>query len=280
MRVAVGDGVRLYVDVDGLGLVPDGSRMVERPTVVMLHGGPGSDHSLYKSTSSPDFSDIAQVVYYDHRGNGRSDLGDPATDWNLDVWADDVVRLCDALGIEKPIIIGESFGGMVAQRYLARHPEHPSKVVLGCTAPRLDADVIAAAFERVGGSEARDAALEFWSKGPEAIGGYLQHCIPLYSVDPVDTEAMARSIMNFEVMGHFQASEQATMDLADGLAAAICPVLVVGGELDPVCPIEMSELIVAALVNAEVTFERLPGASHNDVGHRAEAAIRRFITGN
>ena len=120
MRVDIGGGLRLFVDVDGPELVPEAARMVARPTVVLLHGGPGSDHSWFKS-SPVGVDDLAQVVYYDHRGNGRSDRGSSA-DWTLDVWADDVVRLCDTLGIERPIVLGESFGGMVAQRYLARHP--------------------------------------------------------------------------------------------------------------------------------------------------------------
>ena len=106
---------------------------------------------------------------------------------------------------------------------------------------------------------------------------YLQFCMPLYSVDQIDTAVMARAVMNFEVMGHFQAGEQGTMHLGAGLAAATCPVLVAGGELDPVCPIEMSEEIVASLVNADVTFERIPNASHDDVGRRSEAAVRSFI---
>jgi len=278
MRIDIGDGIRLFVDVDGPGLVPDGPKMVERPTVVRLHGGPGMDHSWVKPDRAVDFTDIAQVVYYDHRGNGRSDVGS-TDDWTLDVWADDVVALCDALGIEKPIVIGESFGGFVAQRYLARHPDHPDRVVLGCTSPRIDIEVIAAAFERVGGEQAVLAAREFWTLGPEAIFDYLEHCMPLYSVEPPDDDLLGRAVMNLDVMGHFQGGERTTMDLTAGLAAASCPVLVLGGELDPVCPIEMSEEIVAALVNADVTFERIPDASHDDVVHRAEAALRAFITG-
>jgi pimeloyl-ACP methyl ester carboxylesterase len=278
MRVDVGGGVRLYVDVDGPGLVPDGERMVERPTVVLLHGGPGMDHSGFKSATSPDLSDIAQVIYYDHRGNGRSDPGE-RDDWVLDVWADDVVRLCDALGITEPVVVGQSFGGFVAQRYLARHPDHPSRVVLGCTSPRLDVDTIAAAFERFGGPLAADAAREFWTKGPEAIAGYAEHCLPLYTVEPPDPALLARTVMNLEVMGHFQAGEQLTMDLAPGLDAATCPVLVIGAELDPVCPIEMSDEIVDALVNADVTYVRLPDASHGDVARRSEGSVRAFITG-
>lgn len=180
MRIDIGDGVRLYVDIDGAGLVPDGPAMVERPTVVLLHGGPGMDHSMFKARSGVDLTDLAQVVYYDHRGNGRSDRGSP-DDWNLDTWADDVVRLCDALGIEHPIVVGASFGGFVAQRYLSRHPDHPARVALICTSPRLDADVVAGAFARLGDPEAADAARRFWGGDSSAGLDYLTHCTPLSS---------------------------------------------------------------------------------------------------
>ncbi len=148
MRVDIGGGTRLYVDIDGAGLVPDGATMRQRPTILFLHGGPGMDHSLFKSSRLTELSDVAQLVFYDHRGQGRSDGSDP-TEWNLDQWADDVVALCDALEITDPIVYGASFGGMVAQRYLARHPHHPSKVVLACTSARIDVDAIVDAF-RVG----------------------------------------------------------------------------------------------------------------------------------
>ncbi|MEA2837965.1 MAG: hypothetical protein QOD89_2515 [Bradyrhizobium sp.] len=73
MHVLV-NGVRLFFDVEGAGLVPDGPAMREKPTLLLLHGGPGADHLIYK----PDYSaltDIAQVVHLDYRGNGRSDDG-------------------------------------------------------------------------------------------------------------------------------------------------------------------------------------------------------------
>src|SRR6476659_8330186 len=114
------NGARLYVDVEGAGLVPDGPRMREKPTLLLLHGGPGFDHALFKPAFSA-VADIAQVIYYDHRGNGRSGGDDPAT-WNLAQWGDDVKGLCDALGIAKPIVLGHSFGGYVAQAYATRHP--------------------------------------------------------------------------------------------------------------------------------------------------------------
>ena len=77
------NGTRLWFDVDGPALVPDGSEMRQRPTVVLVHGGPGSfDHSYFK----PDFARLAehaQVVYLDLRGHGRSDWGDAAA-WSFE----------------------------------------------------------------------------------------------------------------------------------------------------------------------------------------------------
>ena len=73
--------------------------------------------------------------------------------------------------------------------------------------------------------------------------------------------------------------EGASMQLEAGLAGARCPVLVVGGELDPVCPIEMSERIAAALPPDLVTLVRIPGASHIDVASDAAIdVIKEFVT--
>ncbi len=127
MHVSV-NGVRLFFDVEGTRLVPDGHLMREKPTLLLLHGGPGADHSIYRPAYSA-LSDIAQIVYLDHRGNGRSEDG-PRERWTLAQWGDDVRAFCDALGIVDPIVLGASFGGMVAMSYATRHPDHPSKLVL------------------------------------------------------------------------------------------------------------------------------------------------------
>jgi proline iminopeptidase len=278
MRIDIGGGMRLFVDIDGLGLVPAGPKMQSRPTLLLLHGGPGMDHSMYKASTLSGLTDVAQVVYYDHRGQGRSDPGTPA-DWTLDTWADDVVRLCDALGIERPIVYGASFGGMVAQRYIARNPDHPAKVVLACTSARLDVAVIEAAFAKVGGTEAASVARRFWEGDAEALGDYIEICMPLYSVGPPELEVMARIAMNVDVLQHFQNGEQHTMDLRAGLAAARCPVLVLGGALDPVTPIETNEEVAASLPSEHVRFEHLGDVSHLEVGGDAGTdLVRSFIT--
>jgi pimeloyl-ACP methyl ester carboxylesterase len=132
--VEIEPGVRLFFDVHGCSHIPGEGRLDKRPTLLLLHGGPGSDHSVFKPVALP-LAEHMQLVFYDHRGMGRSDRCS-ADQWNLDVWADDIVRFCDALSIADPFVLGASFGGMVAMRYLARHPGHAAKVVLMCTRQR------------------------------------------------------------------------------------------------------------------------------------------------
>ena len=136
MLIRIAPEVQLFVDIEGPGFVPDGPRLREKPTLMLLHGGPGFDHSSFKPLFSR-LADVAQIVYVDHRGHGRSSRR-PASEWTLDTWADDIVRLSDALGIVKPVVLGQSFGGFVAQRYIARHPGHAGKVILSSTAPALN----------------------------------------------------------------------------------------------------------------------------------------------
>ena len=126
-------GTEIYFDVDGAGLVPDGDRMVDRPVLFLLHGGPGGDHTGFKSTVAR-LVDVAQLVYIDHRGSGRSTPADPAT-YTLEENIDDVDALRDYLGLESICLLGSSYGGMVAQGYAIRYPGRVSNLVLCATAP-------------------------------------------------------------------------------------------------------------------------------------------------
>jgi proline iminopeptidase len=280
MRIDIGDGVRLYVDVDGQGLVPVDGKLVERPTVLLLHGGPGLDHATYK-LGLHELRDVAQVVMYDHRGHGRSDWR-TADEWNLDTWADDVVRLCDALGVERPIVLGNSFGGFVAQHYLARHPTHPAKVVLSSTVARWNLDACLDAFRALGGDEAEAAARAFWTEPTaEHRNTYLRVCGPLYTQTPGNVFAGVETIRNDALFTHWNDGENQTFDLRPGLAEAQCPVLVLAGELDPVCPMVGAEEIVAALPPQHVQYERFQHSGHGvfrDEPERAMAVLREFIT--
>jgi proline iminopeptidase len=272
-------GVRLFFDVEGAKLVPDGPELRERPTLVLLHGGPGFDHSSFKPLFSA-LAGVAQVVYLDHRGNGRSDRSDPGR-WCLDDWADDLRAFCDALEIERPVVLGQSFGGMVAMAYAARHPEHPGGLILSSTAARMRLDRVLDAFERLGGAEARGAAEAYWrAPGPDTLPEYARLCFPLYNRRPRDPDVDRRTRWNFDVMFHFGGGEDRTMDLLPGLARVRCPALVLAGEDDPITPPGDAEDIAAGLPPGLGRLERFPGCGHGvfrDAPEAGLAAIRAFL---
>lgn len=258
------NGQKLFFDVVGEKLKIEGPALREKPTLIVMHGGPGFDHARMR----PDFdhfAEMAQVIYLDHRGNGRSQPSDPRT-WTLDQWGDDVKGLCDVLGIEKPFVFGQSFGGMVAQSYLTRHPDHAAGVVLSSTAARMDLAHIFDFFERKGGAEAREISVRFWTRlEDQDFADYMRVCMPLYATKPpADPDQGKRSIVSRAVMKHFSAEngEIKRMDFRPMLQRAQCPVLVLSGTEDPVTPAHLAEEIHAHLPQRLRDLHIFPGTGH------------------
>ncbi len=283
MQVSIGD-VRLFVEVAGYQWVPDGDTMRRRPTVVVLHGGPGSDSTGNKERFS-FLADVAQVVFYDHRGNGRSDDGDRSK-WTLAQWGDDVKALCDALGIERPIVIGGSFGGFVAMSYATRHPAHPAALGLMVTAAReAPLDEIVEGFRRLGGDDV--AALvrsDLEHSTPETSDRFLKEALPLMSRHPdalaVVERDLRRAVGKQEVEIHFNNREVKSMDFRADLARITCPTLVMSGAMDPVCPPSSFHEIVASLPPGIAEPHLIAGAGHMvmlDAGAECQRVLRDFI---
>jgi pimeloyl-ACP methyl ester carboxylesterase len=280
MHVKV-NGTTLYFDVEGAGLIPDGSRMRSKPTLLLLHGGPGFDHTTYKPAFSV-LADVAQIIYLDHRGSGRSTGSAPDT-WTLAQWGDDVKIFCDALGITRPIVYGGSFGGFVAQSYATRYPDHPAKIILASTAAKIDFDEVFREFERIGGPDARTIAEAYWlNPSVESRTKYMQVCLPLYHPGKVDSDAIERTIVRNDVAIWFNGpnNEHGRMDFRSDLARIRCPVLILSGGRDPVTPTSFSETIAACLPKRLARLERFPGCGHGvhvDDPARAFRVIREFI---
>ena len=95
------NGTKLFFDVYGSALKVEKSNVIEKPTLIVLHGGHGFiDHTLYVEFWS-QFSDQAQVVFLDQRGCGRSSP-DKEEHWNLKTWAEDLYQFCQKLDIKNP----------------------------------------------------------------------------------------------------------------------------------------------------------------------------------
>jgi proline-specific peptidase len=278
------NGQKLFFDVVGPKLAAEGPRMREKPTLLVLHGGPGFDHSGLRGDFD-DFADIAQVVYLDHRGNGRSVPSDPAS-WTLAQWGDDIAAFCDALGIEHPIVLGQSFGGMVAQSYATRHRDHPRAIVLSSTAARMDLDASLKILADKGGAEAGAIAERFWKSGTDSeFADYMRVCMPLYNRGPRpdDADARQRAVMRIEVYRHFSlpGGEIRRMDFRNSLANIACPVLVLAGEDDPITPAHLAREIAASMPRAELRiFDNCGHGAFRDDPARVLAVIRAFIRQN
>jgi len=279
MRVQVRD-VKLFFDVEGTKFRPVGAEMQEVPTLLLLHGGPGFDHSEFKLGFS-QLTDIAQVVYLDLRANGRSDSG-TKDHWNLITWADDVRAFCDALEIEKPIVLGHSFGGIVAMFYATRHPAHPHKLILASTSLHPIGERSYSMFEKLGGRRARAAAVDFWTcPGRDTLKRYNELCLPLYSQRRLPDGFYSRAIRNPEMRLVFVEDELAAAGMMKHLTQVVCPTLVLAGENDPITPVADAQEIVDALPSRLVQFERFENAGHHLFWDRSEyffERVRKFIT--
>jgi pimeloyl-ACP methyl ester carboxylesterase len=247
------DGLRLFADVLSPEYVPAGPTMVRRPTVVCLHGSMDGDHTNVRALAE-HLTDVACVVVTDRRGNGRSDGGGPAT-WNLDRYADDVYELCKAMGIIKPIVLGTSYGGYIAQRYAGRHPTHPSGLALLATAARWDLDALA---------KYRDKLEEPYR--------------------PDVTEALrnrtARAIRRRPVTDYPESVYLMDVDLREQNKAITCPTIVISGVDDPIDRSNRAEELAASIGADDVSVHRIPSAAHLlDIEAPEETArlLREFI---
>lgn len=277
MQIEV-NGTRLWFDVDGPALVPDGPGMRERPSIVLIHGGPGSyDHSYFK----PDFArltNVAQVVYLDLPGHGRSDWGDP-TSWGFEMCADSVRDFCDALGIARPVVYGHSMGGFVAMLYAARHPGHAGALVLQSTNARFDLARLVDGFCRLGGDEIAELAERAYT-GEAVSPEEWNRVFVLFGPHVPDEAELARRIRNPEV--HAVGMELLRrFDVVDQLGRVECATLVCVGELDPVTPVAAAREIADALPDGIAKLEVLEGAGHflwKDIPDRYWPLISDFVT--
>jgi proline iminopeptidase len=260
MRVEV-NGTRLWFDVDGPALVPDGPEMAERPTVMLLHGGPGSfDHSYFKPELAR-LAEVAQVVYLDLPGHGRSDWGDPA-DWSFELCADAVRDFCDVLGIAEPVVFGHSLGSFVAMVYGARHPGHARGLVLQSAFARFDLGRIVEEFRRAGGDQAASVAERVYGGDRSSVTPEeWAPCFRLFGPRVPGEQERARIVFNAE-LNAVGLEAMRRFDVLDDLRRIDCPTLVCVGELDPITPVSAAREIADALPAGLARLEVIEGAGH------------------
>jgi 3-oxoadipate enol-lactonase len=193
------------------------------------------------------------VLAYDSRGHGES--GAPPGPYSLDMIADDIKGLYDALGIERSHWIGLSMGGVFGLAAALRYPGIFSSMVLADTSSRLSPEGIAAFKDRVakvgaGGMEVMvQPTLQRWFKD---------------SFRARSPELMARVadwIATTPLDGYIGTSAAIpTIDVTDRLKEIDVPCLVLVGADDIAMPLVFSETLVKHLPDSRLVV--IPDAGH------------------
>ncbi len=100
---------------------------------LLFISGTGSDLRVKPNVMDGPFAKNFDVVAYDQRGLGRTSK--PDKPYAMADYADDAARLMEFLGWQDTNVVGVSFGGMVAQEFVLRHPKKVRRLVLCCTSP-------------------------------------------------------------------------------------------------------------------------------------------------
>lgn len=291
MLAAIRD-TQIFFEVVGAGLQPDiqGEALVhQRPVVFLPHGGPGADHMFFRP-SMDVISEYAQLVYWDHRGQGRSARGD-VSKYVIDENVEDMEALRIHLGIEKIVSFGTSYGGMVAMAHAARYPHSVAKLLLVVTAAQ--SGFIKRAQEIVtarGLLPEKEITQKLWAgelDSEEAMRDYFRGTWSLYSTTFDESKraknenALLRSILSPDALnkafapGGFLHS----FDLRPELSAIKVPTLILAGRHDWICAPEFSEEIHSLIPGSKLKiFEKSSHSLRGDEPEEFFSTIQEFIT--
>jgi proline iminopeptidase len=277
-------GTEIFFDIEGASIVVEDRGIREKPVAVLLHGGPGGDHTSYKPTFS-DLSDRMQLVYIDHRGQGRSARGYRSS-YTLDNNVEDLEALRQYLGLEQIIVIGGSYGGMVALAYAARYPNAVSHLVVSATVASYEFLSLAQQTLREIGTPAQiEIAQRLWDgnfRSNEELNTYFDLLHPLYSYSaksaPQPITTVGNRILSFEATNEAFGGFLKTYDIRSELANILAPTLVLAGKHDWICAPKFSEEIAMSIPNAQLQiFEQSGHLLRVDEPQRLIDAIADFV---
>jgi pimeloyl-ACP methyl ester carboxylesterase len=272
------DGVKLHYEVYGSGA----ETIVFVPPWSIMHS------RVYKA-QLPYFSERFRCVTYDGRGNGQSDRPDDVAAYTLDNYVADALAVMDETRTGPAIIVGLSFGAMIACLLAAYHVERVKAAVLVGTAA-----VIGPGYPYMGNDHfhIRRSEFEDWDKYNydywlSNYPDFAAHFIGNICCEPHSTKQIEDGVAwACDTTGPTLAMtvEARTMPRAFDVGEAMyrkmkCPVLMIHGDDDRIQPYARAQL-VAKLTGAElVTIE---GGGHNPLGRipaKCNILIAEFLEG-
>ena len=289
-KIETEDGVRLFYKIVGKG----------RETLVAVHGGPGN--SL--SSIEPDFEPFAEryrVIYYDQRGNGRSDLIADPSKLSLEHHVADLDAVRAHFGLEKMKLIGNSWGGLLVAAYAAAHPGRIERMVMHDPAPPSRAWIVQASEElgdraqrRLDPTRRRRLEQLFDGEYRESLADPRAACrewalllLPLMTAgsptSPIKGDVCGGTDQALRLQQTVNGQVWRTMgdfDLRPRMAVVKAPVLIVHGTEDYI-PVEAARAWASSIPNARLLL--IEGAGHTPQGEKPEIffpAILEFLKGD
>jgi L-proline amide hydrolase len=245
--------------------------------LVTLHGGPGATHDYLLAMT--DLADGGRaVVFYDQTGNGRSTHfpGRGAEYYTVDLFVRELASLIDHLGIAARYhVLGQSWGGMLAQEHAITRPPGLRSVVLSNTAASFGAFAVEANALRADLPPDVEATLRKHEEaGTTSDPEYAKACEVFYhrhvcrldtwppevvrSFGAIDADPTVYHTTNgpseFHVIGSFK-----DWSALDRLHLISVPTLVISGRYDEATP-RLQQDLVAGIAGAEQVI--LPQSSH------------------
>jgi len=229
--------------------------------LVFVHGF-GCDQSMWDGVA-PRFASSFRVVLFDHVGAGGSDLGayDSAKYGTLQGYADDVVEICRALGLERVVFVGHSVSAMIGVLAAAAAPELIEKLVLVAPSPRYTND-----GDYTGGFDEADID-ELLASLDDNYLGWSSSMGPVVMGNPERPELGIRLTESFCRTDPAIAKEFATVtfrsDNRDDLREVQVPTLILQCSRDPIAPSEVGDFVHRSIPNSTLVALRATGHCPN-----------------
>ena len=277
MLVRAGD-TRLNVEERGAGDL----------AVIVLHGGPGLDHTMFGTWLDP-LADEHRLLLVDERSQGRSDPAPPET-WTLTRHARDVEALAEALGLERYAVLGHSFGAFIALQHAVDFPGRPAGTIVSSGLPSErflgHVEEQLAAFEPV---ELREQVTASWAREAEArtpddVAELFADQLPFHFADPRDPRiddlraAMAGAVYAPDVLRTAATDGYGHIEVEDRLGDVTHPLLVIAGRHDRTCSVQGAEAIVGGVPAADlVVLEDSGHMTYVEEPNAYREAVRHFL---
>lgn len=256
-----------YIHVSGAELYA--REIGQGPAIIVLHGGPDFDHS-YLLPELDRLSDSYRLIYYDQRGRGRSAAHVQPTDVTLASDLADLDSVRQHFQLESVVLLGHSWGTVLALEYAIRYPHRVSRLILMNPGPastddykQLRQDWLEKRPADMERRKAISATPAYLQGDPEAVTAYYRiHFRPAFELSENYEKFMTRLSASFTKEGVLKARavearlmtetwSKPDYNLLPKLNTLTIPTLVISGDHDFI-PALTAEHIAQAIPNARL----------------------------